>query len=207
MKSVFTHYVPIEKLKYKRKSAKTVYDDNNPHYYPNSGIRSTAESGGLETVTALEFNNIEDISDKCGFEKMFEVLDIINGMDGIISVKYNIAELRRFRKWGKFIFLDDEVTQRKCLIAMISGATKCSILIDIQLESKSISTLLLVGSNLTKYNEIIDRIIKEAIHKSGSWPEELLEIIANTYNLKIYRYKHTSADVEAMAKRIGEKAV
>lgn len=206
VKSVYTKYVPIEKVKNKRKSTE-VLSDNKQHYYPDTGKRSTAEPGGRETVTALEFKNINEISDIGSFGKMFEVLNVIKNMQGITMVECEITELRNFRNWGAFITLDDGVTPRKCLIAKINGASKYSVLIDIQLESRSISTLMLVGNRSTISDDIITKVLKGTIRKSGVWPEEMVDMIAGTYHLYVHHISHTATEVNNMAKRIYSKNI
>jgi hypothetical protein len=205
VKSIYTNFVPINRKRRKRKVSKIVPDSGNPHYYPDSGKRSTAEAGGLGMVTALEFKNLESISNVSVFAKMFEVLHKIRSMDIIESVDCEVVNLQNFRKWGAFITLDDGLTPRNCLIARIVSESKCSVLIDMQRESNSISTLLLVGNRAIQFDNIVNGIIKGSIHKSGSWPEDLLNDMANTFHIEIFHFKHTNADSETMARRIWGK--
>lgn len=207
IKSNYVGYVSINKERRKTKSGNTI-SDKTRRLIRDSGRRSTAESGGQGTVNELELSNIDSMANSHGFVEMIEILKVINTMNEIKAIEYQIGYLNEYSRWGAFTTLDYGLTLRKYLVAMISfNNNKTAILLEVERQTHSLSTLLLVGNNTMGLATINHNIIRGLIKRSGVWPDEAIARLEEKYHFEIHRFKHTSANIDAKVKRISGKII
>jgi len=200
---LITHeYINIPKVKKEKivyKNKRTNEDENTKKYFNEDDKKRTLSDEGGENVTkGIEVSDI-DINRVEGELKGFiEVLNILRTMEGIKSVEINVVKLPLGRK---FSYLSDGVTRRRCLIGkIISNLDKKFILLEVERETKAISTLI-IGSEINyKLENIYEMILKGLVKSSGRWDIKDLE---DSYkNITLKRCNHVKYGVYESVKKL-----
>lgn len=167
--------------------------------------RTTADYGGLDTVPQIEFEH--SISEKLEgeFADMYAILGLMAEQPEVVSVKYHIGKLNDHFRFRSICTLEDRITPRQYFIGIIKLKDgREAMLVEIQREKISLTTLLIVSLSATKWNYICHKIIKGLIEKSGTWPD--FEGFGFK-SLEVNRFKHTHIEITKREKRIFESVL
>ncbi len=200
--SSYINHVPIKRNNLSEQKT-GVIDENTKKAYRTTNNRSTAEAGGQNAVTKLEFENLDNLEGFSTFERIVMALKEIELLDEVNKVECKIGILSEYRGWGTFITLDDSEINRKYLVSQIyMNDGRKAILIEIENGNRALSTLLLVGSNTMNTSLIADNIIKGAIKRSGAWDYEIIMNLSEKYNFCVNKFRHTKVPIEKLVERI-----
>lgn len=164
-------------------------DENTKKYILDDNSRTLSDSEGLNLAKGIEISNV-DVGQVNGELKEFiNVLNLLEKINGIRSIDYNIVYLPLGRK---FSYLNNGITRRQCIIAQIvkSNGNKYRIL-EIERQEKSLSTLVLIENKDIHWNYVYKKILEGLVNESGKWSNKVFEIL-KLDGIFINRIKHTS---------------
>lgn len=166
-------------------------------------IRTTADFGGMKVVPQLEFFQSITKNLEGDFEEIMEIIRLMKKRSEVLRVEFHLGYLQNHLPNRVICTLDDGKTLRKYLVGKIKLHDGCeAVIIEIQRESKAISTLICVSQDFHNWEKDVHKLLKGFIKKSGAWSTE----IDMKLNKKvIYRFKHTNAEYYLKEKRISQK--
>lgn len=198
----------VKKEKEHSGKLRTIEDSDTKKYImEDDNLRTLSSEGGMKKASGIEISAIDEkiITSKINYElsEFIEIINLLRKMIGIRNVGMIMVELPLGRK---FSYLSDELTRRKCLIAIIeinSGKQAC--IIEIERENKTISTIILKSLE-TKYywKDKYELILSGIVKCSGSWDNNVFRILEEQ-NIKVLRHKHIDRNSLEKAKKIHEK--
>ncbi|MBB5335733.1 Tn7-like element transposition protein TnsE [Pectinatus brassicae] len=163
--------------------------------------RTTGDFGGLETIPQLEFAHIMQDNLDDDFADIQAVLQLMGKRSKTDSITQYIGVLNNHWRYRSICTLDDGVTPRKYLIGKIKTQNNTNaIIIEIQRQHLSISTLMCISKQLLNWDKICHNIIKKFIINSGTWPQ-----LEKINYLVCYRLKHTNITIEKKEERLFNK--
>jgi hypothetical protein len=203
-KSEYIGYVKINRIRNDRKQPQSIETEKTTRLYKkDDSVRTTGDFGGNETVPQLEFNNDLAYTYDNEFDEMIGILDLLKEREEIKNVQKYIGNLETHCNNGSFSKLSNGESPRRFLIGKIVLKNgKEAVLIEIERETRSLTTLMLVSSISVNWNEICHKVLQGIVKNSGSWPREILLKIKNDYFVKELRFNHTEADIEGKKERI-----
>lgn len=137
------------------------------------------------------------------FEEIQIILNLMKRRNEVIGVDFHINYLQKHFPNRAICTLDDKKNLRKYMVGRIRLKNGLeAMVIEIQREKKSISTMLCISQFSQKSEKLVHRILKSFIIKSGIWPD--IEKIWQE-DLVIWRLKHTQADPVKKENRIFQK--
>ena len=200
VESEYISFVKIERIRSKRSSGTTVSSKTLPRDVEGNNTRTTADTGGIDTVPQLEFENKIDEELADSFSEIIEIFNLMEERDEIISIGYHIGELNDHFRFRSVCTLEDGITPRKYLVGQIKLIDGTEAML-VEVEKANLTTRMFVSAIPQKWNLICHKIMKRLIENSGSWPDvgafEFKE-------LEVRKFKHTNADINQREKRIFE---
>lgn len=183
-----------------------IEDENTKTYIiEDDNLRTTADTGGEETVRGLEFKNLIQIHETGELQEFVQVLKLLEKRQAIKYVEIVIDNLPEGTKGKKFSKLKDGITKRKYAIGkiiMMDGTVNC--LIEVEREDRALSMLLLKVDYSIQEREIYFRLLFRLVNESGKWSNNEISKIERS-GVKVYRIKHTNRNSVDRANFIFEK--
>lgn len=186
--------VKVNKIKNGELYIRDIDDENTQTYeVQNETLRTTADTGGIDTARGLEYENIDNVSIQGELEEFIEILRLLQEKPNVKSVEVIIDYLPEGKKGKKFAFLSDGVTRRRYIVGKVVMHDTIYSLIEIERESRSLSILLLYSKGNVNWNKIYLSVVLGLVNKSGSWD---LKIIGGLQRKDVYfnRIKHVSGN-------------
>lgn len=195
--------VRIYRVKKKRKRNTNKVLKLNIDDYNGIIRRTTADFGDQKSVPQLEF--FQSIKEKLDddFEEIQEILNLMKRRNEVVGVDFHINYLQKHFPNRAICTLDNKKKLRKYMVGRIRLENGLeAMVIEIQREKKSVSTMLCILRFSQQSEKLIHRILKSFILKSGIWPD--IEKIWQG-ELVIWRFKHTQAAPVKKENRIFQK--
>lgn len=151
--------------------------------------RTFADEGGLKLAKGIDICSIDMVEVNDELKKFIDVLKILEKMNEIKVVYYNVVYLPRGRK---FSYLNNGIMRRHAIIATIvkKDGNKYTIL-EIEREEKALSTLLVTQSPEIDCNYICKRLLEGLVNESGKWSNKVINKLKYD-GILINRIKHIS---------------
>lgn len=86
----------------------------------NEALRTTADTGGIDTARGLEYENIDNVSIQGELEEFIEILRLLQEKPNVKSIEVIIDYLPEGKKGKRFAFLSDGVTRRRYIVGKIN---------------------------------------------------------------------------------------
>jgi len=200
VQSEYSSFVKIKRIRGKETSGTNITSKTIPINLGGKSKRTTADFGGLDTVPQLEFAYQLNGKSEGLFDEIFTILNLMQCREEVVSTGYHIGELNSHFRFRSICTLANEITSRKYIAVKLRLQDgQEAMLIEVERENLSLTTLMLVSNASQMWNLICHKILKGLIKKSGSWPD--IEEFGFE-QLEVYRYKHTNAAVSQREKRI-----
>lgn len=196
----YVNEIKIHKIKDGERCIRDKEDINTKTYeIENESLRTTADTGGLDTVKGIEYENIDDVQIKGELEEFIEILRILKTKPGVRSVEVLIKHLPEGKKGKKFAMLSDGESKRRYVVGKIDMNNTTYSLIEIERENRSLSMLLLYSRYNVDWSKIYLTVALGLVNKSGAWD---LQIVNSLQKMDVYanRIRHASDN-----KRLGGK--
>lgn len=195
--SEYSSFAKIKRIRTSRLSKRNLSEQNEK--VPGTNKRTTADFGGVETVPQMEFQHSISEKLKGDFADIYAILSLMEDRKELASIKYHVGRLEDHFKFRSICTLADKITLRKYLIGIILLKNgRQAVVIEIQREEISLTTLMLISSNNQKWKVICHKILKGLIEKSGSWTD----VESEFDQLEVHRFKHTSATIKIREKKM-----
>jgi len=183
--------VKVNKIKNGELHIRDIEDEDTQTYeVQNQALRTTADTGGVDTARGLEYENIDNVSVQGELEKFIEILKLLKEKPNVKSVEVIIDYLPEGKKGKKFAFLSDGVTPRRYIVGKIVMNDTIYNLFEIERENRSLSMLLLYSRYNVNWRKIYLSVTLGLVNKSGTWE---LQIIGSLQKIGVYsnRIRHT----------------
>lgn len=196
--SEYISFVKIKRIKTKRSGGTKVSSATIPRDVDGNNKRTTADTGGLDAVPQLEFENKIDEKLPGDFAEIIAILSLMEDRDEVVSIGYHIGELNDHYQFRSVCTLNDGITPRKYLAAQIKLADDKEAML-IEVEKRNLTTRIFISTISQDWNLICHKIMKRFIESSGSWSDiEDFEF----KELDVCKFKHTNSDVGQREKRM-----
>lgn len=202
LQSECSSFVKINRIRSKKTSGTNITQKTIAIDFDGKNKRTTADSGGLDTVPQLEFVNQVNEKSEGLFAEIFAIINLMKCREEVISTGYHIGVLNSQFRFRSVCTLANEVTPRKYIavqLQLLNGQE--AMLIEIEREKLSLTTLLLVSNSSQMWSLICHKILKGLIQKTGSWPD--IEEFGFE-QLGFHKFKHTNAEICQKEKRMFE---
>lgn len=181
-------------------------EDTEKYITEDTGLRTTADEGGLELIKGLEFKTLATIEEKGELKDFLEVLKLLAKRSKIEGIEIIIDELPEGIKGKRFSKLRDGITKRKYAIGKLKliDGRECS-LIEIEREDRALSMLLIKANNKVNWEWIYSLILLGLVDGSGKWSNLSIERIEKK-GMTVVRNKHIKRtsfdDMELIYKKL-----
>ncbi len=200
--------VPISKTRSGVKSLRKNEDENTKIYeLKDDKLRSTADTGGLNTAKGIEYEGMEEQDFKGELEEFKEILGLLREKPDVIAVNGKTYYLQEGIKGKKFSKLSDGITKRRYAVGEIVMENGMEYrLIEVERENKSLSMLLLYSREQVEWHKICIRVTLGLVEKSGAWDSKLLnELEKNGVYSKRLRHLSDKASMMDKSEHVYEK--
>ncbi|MFE6707165.1 Tn7-like element transposition protein TnsE [Bacillus thuringiensis] len=154
---------------------------------------------GLEHQMLHEIQAQGELQDFINVLKALEQYPIVGTIQVIMDVLPDVHGEHRFTK------LSDNITKRRYVIAQIYlGNGKQYNIIEIELENRSLSTLILSSLVTREWKVIYDRLLVNLVNDSGKWTSKSLKSLEGQ-DIKLVKAKHSSKGVQHRAEVLSNK--
>ncbi|MBW9150994.1 Tn7-like element transposition protein TnsE [Clostridium estertheticum] len=187
-------YETVPKIKKKKTGRKIIRNDedkNTKTYVLNRNmVRTTADTGGENIISGLEFTNISEILEKGELQDFIEILKLLEGRNDIKSIKIIIGELPEGINGKRFSKLRDGITKRRYAIGeILMMSDRVFSLIEIEREDRALSMLLLEMYIKNEFNSIYSMLLFGLVNESGNWSKDKIDKIQAS-GITVNRIKH-----------------
>ncbi|MBM7616164.1 Tn7-like element transposition protein TnsE [Alkaliphilus hydrothermalis] len=159
----------------------------------NEALRTTADTGGMDTARALEYENIDNVNIQGELEEFIEILRLLQQRSNIRSVEVVVDFLPEGKKGKKFAFLSDGITKRRYIVGKIVMNDTIFSLIEIERENRSLSMLLLYSRSNIDWNKVYLSVTLGLVNKSGTWDMKIVSSLQKIW-VNANRIRHVAAN-------------
>lgn len=179
-------------------------DENTKKFIKEDDNRRTfAEEGGLNKIKEIEVLSV-DIEDISG--ELREFIAVINKLKTMKDIKDIEIKIVRLPLGRKFSFLSDGITRRKCLMVNVYSSELIYTVLEIEREKKMLSIVLFrITSNRISIDEVSSIILRGLINKSGSWDNDIFELLSKDIIFK--RIRHIKGSLQEKANELYKKII
>lgn len=167
----------IIKISRKNNKKRDFEDENTKKRFINSDSnRSTADVGGNQVTRGLEQQSLMDVQIDGELGDFIKVMQVLQDFPEVQSINIIQGSLKEFSDTKRFVYLSDDVTERKYVITQIRlfSGKEVSV-IEIEREDKAISTLLCC-LNVSEDRYYQQRMILTGlINQNGNWEKGKLD--------------------------------
>ncbi|WP_242282363.1 Tn7-like element transposition protein TnsE [Bacillus cereus group sp. BfR-BA-01346] len=197
----------IDRVKGNSNKRRTKEDENTKKYYINNdSIRSTADVGGEQLARGVEHQMLHEIQAQGELQDFISMLRVLEDFPAVKLVKVQMEVLPNGGGERKFKYLNDGITKRKYILAEIHlNNGNISKIIEIERESRSLSTLILFMSNNSNWDNIHKSLLINLINNNGVWRKKLLDSISREEDIRLLKMKHTKIDIQNKAWKLFKK--
>jgi hypothetical protein len=199
-KHEYTNQPKVTKIRTRSAKQRTYEDENTRKYYvDDNGKRSTADVGGQQLARGLEHKALYEIQTQGELQDFINVLKILEQHPLVSLIRVIIDVLPEVKGERKFIYLNDGVSRRKNVIAEVyltSG--KVFNIIEVERESRSLSTLILSSSLIENLQPIYKRLLVNLVNNSGTWTSKSMRSIEER-GVTILKIKHSNKGINHRA--------
>lgn len=199
-------YMKLPKLtKIRRNSNKKrdFEDENTKRYFvDDQGKRATSDVGGIRIAKGLETKSLYDIQVQGELGEFIRVLKVLENYPEVQWVNVIQGSLKEFSSTKRFVYLSDDVTERKYVIAEIKLFPNIEVsVIEVEREDRALSTLICFIKNNANKKYYYQIVLMGLIDNHGSWNKELFQ---QKY-ISFLTLRHGKKDVEHRARLIVDK--
>ncbi|WDV06734.1 Tn7-like element transposition protein TnsE [Lysinibacillus irui] len=171
------------------------------HFVNDQGKRSTADVGGNKLARGLEQHIPTDIQyGELG--EFIKVVKVLQGYNEVQSINIIQGSLKEFSETKRFVYLSDNLTERKYVIAEIALLPNTVVsMIEVEREHKALSTLIVVLNKTANKKYLYHLILDNLVDNSGTWDKDLLSFQCILY----ITLRHVRKNPEHQAKRFIDK--
>lgn len=193
----------VTKISRKTNKKREFEDENTKKRFINSDSnRSTADVGGNQVTRGLEPQSLIDVQIDGELGEFIKVMRVLQDFSEVQSINIIQGSLKEFSDTKRFVYLNDELTERKYVIAEVKLFSGKEISIfEVEREAKSLSTLIVLINGFQNKNHFYAQILSELIEKHGNWNKEKLKVI-NTNHLTV---RHGKRDIQHRAYLLFQK--
>ncbi|MGE7885153.1 Tn7-like element transposition protein TnsE [Bacillus sp. NPDC094077] len=205
-KHEYTSVLKIERIKGSLSKQRIKEDENTKKYYiDHNSIRSTADSGGQQLVRGLEHQMLHEIQAQAELQDFINVLKALEQYPIVGTIQVIMDVLPDVHSEHRFTKLSDNITKRRYVIAQIYlGNGKQYNIIEIELENRSLSTLILSSLVTREWKVIYDRLLVNLVNDSGKWTSKSLKSLEGQ-DIKLVKAKHSSKGIQHRAEVLSNK--
>lgn len=180
----------VKKEKTRSGRVRTIEDSNTQkHIINDDNLRTLSSEGGMKKASGIEVSAMDKTIIPTELNGFINVLEIIRNNQEIELLEYYIVDLPL---GSKFSYLNYTFERRKCIIVRIVKCNKKEyILLEVERESKKLSTLLLNNYSDLMWKGICAKILAGLVKESGSWKNEILDYLKEK-GVYSKRLKHAS---------------
>lgn len=180
-------------------------DENTKKRFINTDIkRSTADVGGNQVTRGLETQSLINIQIEGELGEFIKVMRVMQDFPEVQSINIIQGSLKEFCDTKRFVYLSDDVTERKYVIAEVKLFTNQNVsIIEIERELKGVSTLICLIDNLYGKKYFYQLILEKLINNSGTWDKESLSF----NEIKFWTLRHGRKDPKHRAKMLFNKFI
>jgi hypothetical protein len=193
----------VRKEKTGHRDKRTNEDESTKKYIlEDNNSRTLADGEGLNLAKGIEMSNV-DVGQVNGELKEFiDVLNKLKSMNVIKSVEINVVALPLGRK---FSYLNDGVTRRRCVIGkVVTLDGREHSLIEVEREGKSLSMLIIIGSEQVDWAWVYKNLLNGLVRASGKWSNNSINKI-KIMGSEIYRCNHIRKNKNDTARHVISK--
>jgi hypothetical protein len=207
-KHEYTNQPKVTKIRKKSAKQRTYEDEKTKNYYVDeNGKRSTGDIGGHQLARGLELKALHEVQTQGELQDFINVIKILEQHPQVKSIRVIMDVLPEGKGERKFIYLNDGVTKRKYVIAVVCLASgKRYNIIEVERENRSLSLLILFSSSICNWESIYRRLFVNLVNESGTWTSKSLEHIQDQ-DVKILKAKHSSKEVQHRAEVLINKLI
>lgn len=168
-----------------------VNEDNNTQKYikEDDNLRTLSSEGGIRRANGIEFSEVDKNSISQELKSFILELEKLEKLDWIRRVDIKIVNLPLGKK---FSYVDDGRHRRRCILARVERKDRCIILlIEIEREGKTLSTLILTTNENKDWEKIYYKILLGLVNKSGKWNNDVLLQVEKNNNINVKRIRHS----------------
>lgn len=194
----------VTKIPHMTNKKRKFEDKNTKKRFINSNSnRSTADVGGDRVTRGLQQQSLIDVQTDGELGELIKVMRVLQDFPEVQSINIIQGNLKEFSDTKRFVYLNDELTERKYVIAEVKLFSGKEISIfEVEREAKSLSTLIILINGFQK-NYFYVQILSELIEKHGNWNKEKLKVI-NTNHLTV---RHGKRDIHHRAYLLFQKLI
>lgn len=177
------------------------------YFHDDKGRRAFGEEGGENIVRGLEFKSLKEIQMDGQCEVFIQVMRLLKEEPKIKNIEVLTNKLNEI-KMGRFAFLENGITPRKYILCkIIMEDEKERVVIEIEREKKSLSTLILKSNKKKNWEKVIIRLLYGLIKNTGTWQKYDIEQLSYDEEIEIKRKKHLDNDLKKEVEKMYEFVV
>ncbi|WEG12604.1 Tn7-like element transposition protein TnsE [Pullulanibacillus sp. KACC 23026] len=209
MNTQIHEYVKLPKvtnIKTNSKKQRMREDENTKKYFiDDKGRRATSDVGGSKVARGIENRSLYEIEAQGELSDFINILKILESFREIKAVNVASGLLPRGREKKKFSYLEDEITNRKYIVAIVELFNgKRYRVLEIERENRSLSILILSTKSNVDWTSIIQNALMSLVDKNGTWLKEIITYI-ETKGVTVKKIKHSRKNVYHKAENLLKK--
>lgn len=196
----------VTKIKLDSNKKRSKEDENTKQYFiDDNGRRATSDVGGSKVVRGFESKSLHEIQAQGELGEFIKVLKVLEGYQEIKSISIEINNLPTENEKRKFSYLEDGMTNRKFILAIIElfDGRQYRVL-EIERENRSLSMLVMASPLAINWDNVIEEILINLVNSNGVWVKEFILNIWNR-GVKVNKAKHSRKSILHRAKLLLEK--
>lgn len=197
----------VTKLKSNSKKQRMKEDENTKKYFiDDDGRRATSDVGGSKVARGIEKKSVYEIEAKGELRDFLNVLKVLEEYQEIKAISVSSGVLPIGNEKRKFSYLEDGVTRRKYILAIIELLNgRHYRVLEIERETHSLSMLILLSTKVSlEWKSVIQDALVKLVEKNGVWAKEIITYI-EAKGLIIKRVKHSRKNLRHRAENLIKK--
>lgn len=168
----------ITKIRRNSNKKRDFEDENTKRYFvDDQGKRATSDVGGIRIAKGLETKSLYDIQVQGELGEFIRVLKVLENYPEVQWVNVIQGSLKEFSSTKRFVYLSDDVTERKYVIAEIRLFSNKEIsVIEVEREDRALSTLICKFNNPHYKNYYYQQILNRLVERHGIWDKEYFKL-------------------------------
>lgn len=198
----------IIKIQGKSIKQRTYENENTKRYtFKDTGIRSTADTGGNRLARGIENQSLQQVQAKGELGEFVRVLQELEDYKEVQFITIQMGSLPIGDGNRKFRYLEDGVTHRQYALATVSlfNGNEFKIL-EVERENCALSMLILSSTVSVDWNQMIDQLLMNLVNSSGTWERESIKSVERR-NVIVQKAKHSKKGYKHRAELLINKMI